>query len=142
MLFSGVLLEASEIVEEPQGLRVELSGGGGGDRHELAIKQSLEWHPIGMAPSHFEGPADQTRGFQQRGSGGSQSRVCVVETRVLSHQFQLWNSSCEPFLRCDVPCSWHPGLRLTVDHRRVVQWKTAAVKWSVAVLTGPNVCVR
>ena len=41
MLFSGVRLEASEIVEEPQGLRVELSGGGGGDRHEpvvLALK--------------------------------------------------------------------------------------------------------
>jgi len=33
VLFSGVRLEASEIVEEPQGLRVELSGGGGGDRH-------------------------------------------------------------------------------------------------------------
>ena len=37
MLFSGVRLEASEIVEEPQGLRVELSGGGGGDRHEPVV---------------------------------------------------------------------------------------------------------
>jgi hypothetical protein len=37
VLLSGVRLEASEIVEEPQGLRVELSGGGGGDRHEPVV---------------------------------------------------------------------------------------------------------
>ena len=37
MLFRGVRLEASEVVEEPQGLRVELSGGGGGDRHEPVV---------------------------------------------------------------------------------------------------------
>jgi hypothetical protein len=36
-LLSGVLLEACEIVEELQGLRVELSGGGGDNRHEPAV---------------------------------------------------------------------------------------------------------
>ena len=37
MLLSGVRLEACQIVEDPQGLRVELSGGGGGDRHEPVV---------------------------------------------------------------------------------------------------------
>ena len=37
MLFGGVRLKAGEIVEEPQGLRMERTSGGGSDRHEPVV---------------------------------------------------------------------------------------------------------
>ena len=76
VLFSGVRLEASEIVEEPQGLRVELSGGGGGDRHEpvvLALKPPVVLGHLGAV-----GPWSPPRQLSEVHSGAILETRCVV----------------------------------------------------------------
>jgi hypothetical protein len=57
VLFGGVRLEASEVVEEPQGLRVELSGGGGGDTR--GAWSPWRGRPCGARARHRRGVGEE-----------------------------------------------------------------------------------
>ena len=62
MLFSGVRLEACEVVEEAQCLGVEFSGGRGDDRHEPVV---LSLKPL-VVPVFSPGPRPLSRtGFPE-----------------------------------------------------------------------------